>query len=135
MNATKIIMSKLSFNEARMISLLKSNMVETKENFRVQFTIYNARYLEKQKTPESWIISRTKMIRKERRPTVRDFRPIAITNISYKIFMSLIRERIEEHLRQNNRIKENEIGFTGGGRIEYNHMIMQYIIEKTIKGR
>merc|ERR1711874_269244 len=39
-------------------------------------------------TPESWNISRTKMIKKERQ-TVRDFRPIAITNI-YKIFMSYI---------------------------------------------
>ena len=84
-------------------------------------------------TPESWNISRTKMIRKERRPTVRDFRPIAITNISYKIFMSYIREKIEEHLRLNNLIKDNQIGFTGGGRIEYNHMILQYIVEKTKK--
>ena len=84
-------------------------------------------------TPESWNISRTKMIKKERRPTVRDFRPIAITNISYKIFMSFIREKIEEHLRLNNLIKENQIGFTGGGRIEYNHMILQYIVEKTKK--
>merc|ERR1711874_387796 len=74
-----------------------------------------------------------KMIRKEKRSTVRDFRPIAITNISYKIFMSLIRERTEEHLKLNNLIKENQIGFTGGGRIEYNHMILQYIVEKTKK--
>ena len=89
--------------------------------------------LKKGETPESWNISRTKMIRKERRPTVRDFRPIAITNISYKIFMSLIRERIEEHLRLNNLMKENQIGFTGGGRIEYNHMMLQYMVEKTKK--
>ena len=89
--------------------------------------------LKEGETPESWNISRTKMIRKERRPTVRDFRPIAITNISYKIFMSLIRERIEEHLKLNNLIKDNQIGFTGGGRIEYNHMILQYIVEKTKK--
>ena len=47
--------------------------------------------------------------------------------------MSLIRERIEEHLKQNNLIKENQIGFIGGGRIEYNHMILQYIVEKTKK--
>ena len=84
-------------------------------------------------TPESWNISRTKMIKKEKRPTVKDFRPIAITNISYKIFMSFIREKIEEHLRLNKLIKENQIGFTGGGRIEYNHMLLQYIVEKTKK--
>ena len=83
--------------------------------------------------PKNWNTSRTKMIKKERKPTVRHYRPIAITNVSYKIFMSFIREKIEEHIRNNNLIKENQIGFTGGGRIEYNHMILQYIVEKTKK--
>ena len=83
--------------------------------------------------PKNWNTSRTKMIKKERKPTVRDYRPIAITNVSYKIFMSFIREKIEEHIRNNNLIKENQVGFTGGGRIEYNHMILQYIVEKTKK--
>ena len=46
--------------------------------------------------------------------------------------MSFIREKIEEHLRNNNLIKENQVGFTGGGRIEYNHMMLQYIVEKTL---
>ena len=33
----KEYMSKLNFNEARMIFLLKSNMIETKANFKGQF--------------------------------------------------------------------------------------------------
>ena len=98
---------------------------------KVMLKCFN-KVLEGEETPESWNLSRTKMIKKERKPTVRDFRPIAITNISYKIFMSYIREKIEEHLRINNLIKENQIGFTGGGRIEYNHMMLQYIVEKTL---
>ena len=98
---------------------------------KVMLKCFN-KVLEGEETPESWNLSRTKMIKKERKPTVRDFRPIAITNISYKIFMSYIREKIEEHLRINNLTKENQIGFTGGGRIEYNHMMLQYIVEKTL---
>ncbi|CAL4247906.1 unnamed protein product, partial [Meganyctiphanes norvegica] len=35
--------------------------------------------------PENWTISRTKMIKKIKKPTTRDFRPIALTNVSYKI--------------------------------------------------
>ena len=46
--------------------------------------------------------------------------------------MFFIREKIEEHLRNNNLIKDNQVGFTGGGRIEYNHMMLQYIVEKTL---
>ena len=87
--------------------------------------------LEGEETSESWNLSRTKMIKKGKKTTVSDFRPIAITNISYKIFMSFIREKIQ-HLWNNNLIKENQVGFTGGGRIEYNHMMLQYIVEKTL---
>ena len=46
--------------------------------------------------------------------------------------MSFIREKIEEHLRHNNLIKENQVGFTGRGRIEYNHIMSQYIVGKTL---
>ena len=35
-----------------------------------------------EETPESWNLSRTKMIKKGKKTTVSDFRPIAITNIS-----------------------------------------------------
>merc|ERR1712236_89456 len=40
--------------------------------------------IEGEDTPKSWNVSRTKMIRKGRKPSVKNCRPIAITNISYK---------------------------------------------------
>ena len=46
--------------------------------------------------------------------------------------MSFIREKIEEHIRKNNLTKDNQVGFTGGGRIEYNHMMLQYIVDKSM---
>merc|ERR1712179_319988 len=132
----KVNLRKLKNNKAAGTDKLKAELFKELGKRgtcrEVMLKCFNS-VLEGGNTPESWNTSRTKMIKKERRPTVRDFRPIAITNISYKIFMSFIREKIEEHLRLNNLIKENQIGFTGGGRIEYNHMILQYIIEKTKK--
>ena len=132
----KVNLRKLKNNKAAGTDKLKAELFKELGKRgtcrEVMLKCFNS-VLEGGNTPESWNTSRTKMIKKERRPTVRDFRPIAITNISYKIFMSFIREKIEEHLRLNNLIKENQIGFTGGGRIEYNHMILQYIVEKTKK--
>ena len=85
--------------------------------------------------PERWCKSRTKMIGKENKPSVNDFRPIAVTNITYKIFMAIMRDRIERHLKLNNLIKDNQLGFTEGGRLEYNHIMMQYIVEQIYKGK
>ena len=58
-----------------------------------------------EEVPESWKESKTKLIAKKKKPTVKDFRPIALTNISYKLFMSLIKNQIEEHLTENNLVK------------------------------
>ena len=73
------------------------------------------------------------MIKKVRRPTVRDFRPIALTNVSYKIYMSFTRDEIEKRLVRNKLVRENQIGFTKGGRTEYNHFILQHIVEQVYK--
>ena len=69
--------------------------------------------IREEEAPKSWTVSRTKMIRKVRRPTVRDFRPIALTNVSYKIYMSFTRNEMETHLRRNNLVRENQIGCWG----------------------
>ena len=89
--------------------------------------------LKEEKAPPLWDKSTTKMIKKVRRPTVRDFRPIALTNVSYKIYMSFIRDEIEKHLVRNKLVRENQIGFTKGGRTEYNHFILQHTVEQVYK--
>ena len=47
------------------------------------------------------------MIPKKSKPQPKDLRPIAITNISYKLYMSNIGEEIEEHIEKNNLTKGN----------------------------
>ena len=38
---------------------------------------------------------------------------------------------MEEHLRDNGMIKDNQTGFTKGGRLEYNLFVLQYLVERT----
>ena len=96
-----------------------------KENFN--------KVIDMKEIPNSWKKTKTRMIPKKNKPQAKDLRPIAITNISYKLYMKQIGEEIEEHLEKNKIIKGNQIGFTDGGRTEYNHFVLQYIVEKAIK--
>lgn len=73
------------------------------------------------------------MIPKKSKPEAKDLRPIALTNYSYKIFMAILKDKIENHLRSNREIKENQAGFTAGARIEDNLFIMQYCVEESYK--
>ena len=83
-----------------------------------------------EEVPRRWKISRTKMIKKTRRPTVKDYRPIALLDVGYKLYMRFIKNKIEEHLRKNHLGRENQIGCTKGGRLEYAHFILQHLIEE-----
>ena len=83
--------------------------------------------------PDSWKESSTVLIPKKQKPKVNEYRPIALTNIGYKLMMSVLRENIEEHLKKNNLIQENQAGFTTGGRVENNVLIMRYCVEKSFE--
>ena len=50
--------------------------------------------------PKGWKISRTVMIPETMKPEPKDHRPIALTNVGYKIFMSLMKDKVVEHIRQ-----------------------------------
>lgn len=77
--------------------------------------VYDRQFYSKQ-IPESWKESKTKLIAKKKKPTVKDFRPIALANISYKLFMSIVKNQIEDHLERNNLTKDNQTGFYKRGK-------------------
>ena len=89
--------------------------------------------LENNTKPESWKTSKTKMIPKTRKPTAKDLRPIALTNISYKLFMSILKTKIEQHLEEKDEMLELQAGFTSGRRIEDNLFILRYCVENSFR--
>ena len=46
---------------------------------------------EETEVPTSWMTSITKLIPKSNKPTAKDLRPIALTNIFYKMMMAIVR--------------------------------------------
>ena len=81
--------------------------------------------------PPSWKTSITKAIPKVKKPTAQEIRPIALTDTSYKLLMSILSEKIEKHLMANNQMNECQAGFTRGRRIEDNIFILEYLVEQT----
>ena len=88
----------------------------------------------KEKINEDWLVSKTTMIPKTKRPKILEHRPIAVTVNSSKIICSIMREKIEEHLKEKKVIYENQYGFTKGGRPEYCFFILDYIANRTYTG-
>ena len=83
--------------------------------------------------PPSWKVSKTKMVPKKAKPTAKDLRPIALTDVSYKIYMAVIKEKIEAHLNENNEMLETQAGFTKGGRVEDNLFLLSYCVDETYR--
>lgn len=57
--------------------------------------------LDNGKPVKNWNVSNTCMIPKVNKPSVRELRPIALLNVEYKIFMSVMKEKLVEHARAN----------------------------------
>ena len=60
-------------------------------------------------------------------------RPIALTDISYKLFMTILGKKIDRHFLENNEKMETQAGFTPGSMIEANLFTLQYCIEGCFK--
>ena len=83
--------------------------------------------------PNSWKSSITKLIPKNKKPTVKDYRPIALTDCSYKICMGIMKTKIEQHLKNNNLDNNNQFGFTAQRRTTDSTYILNCIIENEYK--
>ena len=84
---------------------------------------------------DAWEKSDTKMIPKTKKPTAAQFRPIALTDVSYKLYMTIQGKKIDKHILDNNMQMETQAGFTKGSQIEDNLFILQYCIEQNFRRR
>ena len=71
------------------------------------------------------------MIPKKNRQTETKLRPIAMTDVSYKILMSLIGREIEKHIAEYKIGKFEQVGFTKGENILDNLFILRECVEET----
>ena len=78
---------------------------------------------------KKWKTSRTIMVPTTKNPEPKDHRPIALTNVGYKSFMSLVKDKIGDHIKQVEEETKFQSGFTGGRKLEANLFILQYCIE------
>ena len=83
--------------------------------------------------PKTWRESKTILIPKKVNPTVKDLRPIALTNTTYKIFMNILKDEIYEHMRINKLIKDTQTGSARGRRVQDNVKILDYCVESTYR--
>jgi len=99
------------------------------------------KYLEEQfniiikdgKTPASWRQSKVFLIQKGREnlTSLQNFRPIAISSISYKLFGGLIRNKLFEFCMKNKLLREEQAGFFPNRRGEENLLLMKLEVEKS----
>ena len=76
--------------------------------------------------PSNWSLSNTKLIPKNKNPKAKEFRPIALTDITYKILMGILKDKIEYHINVNNFTNELQCGATKGRRPTENLFILRY---------
>ena len=82
--------------------------------------------------PETWKYSRMTLLPKKKRRGLKpkEFRPITVTNISYKIFTDIINRKISKFLKKNKIMEEEQAGFTTGRRMEEHLVALQLEIGK-----
>ena len=69
------------------------------------------------------------MIPKVKKPMASQLRPIALMDVSYKLYMKI--QGADQHIKYNNEQIDTQAGFTTGCQIEDNLFILQYCIEET----
>ena len=81
--------------------------------------------------PVEWKMSKTVLIPKKKKPMIKDLRPIALTDTSYKVYMSLCKEKLIDHLSTNYQFSTYQNGFTRGRRLEDNLFILSFCINES----
>ena len=63
---------------------------------------------------------------------MKDLRPIALTNATYKLFMGILKTKIEHHIRYIKEESEVQAGFTKHRRISDNLLVLGLLCKRII---
>ena len=72
---------------------------------------------------------------KKSRPTVKDLRPIALTDTTYKLLMGIVRNKIQNHLKENDNLMEEQAAYTENRRTSDNLFILHYCVQKSYENK
>ena len=132
------ILRKMKNGRAGGVDGLKPEMykvLEGSELFVRAMVMGLQRVIQTGEMPDSWKRSRTVLIPKKVRPTVEQLRPIAMTDISYKVLMGVLRDKIEEQIEGNGMRRDEQVGFTPGGMIADNLFMLQECVHEVFRRR
>ena len=73
------------------------------------------------------------MIAKAKKQTAAQFRPITLTDVYYKLYMTIQGKKIDKNILDNNMQMETQAFFTKGCQIKDNLNILQYCIEQNFR--
>ena len=134
----KKVLEKLKTGKSAGLDGLRAELYKELINDRRAIKKLTASYkkvLEEKQELTEWKKSKTIMMPKKNRPTEKELRPIAmtVTDVSYKMLMSLIRREREKHVAENKIEKFKQAGFTKGGNILDNLFILRECVEETYR--
>ena len=132
----KKVLEKLKTGKSAGLDGLRAELNKELINDRRAIEKLTASYkkvLEEKQEPTEWKKSKTIMIPKKNRPTETELRPIAMTDVSYKILMSLIGREIKKHVAENKIEEFEKAGFTKSGNILDNLFILRECVEENRK--
>lgn len=75
------------------------------------------------------------MIPKKRKPTVAELRPIALSNVSYKMIMKVIKEKLESHLEESGMRRGEQADFTKGLELLDNLIVLKECVWQVFRRR
>ena len=129
------IISKLKMRKATGNDELKAeqykDLMKNKDGVRV-ITECLRKVLKEENEPNCWKTSRTALVPKKRCPEASELRPIAMTDISYKIMMSILAKKLENHLTDNNMRYFEQTGFTKGAGTLDNLKVLRECVEQSL---
>jgi len=109
-------------------------LINSEKSIEAMLEVYNG-CLNYNAAGAGWKDSITKMIPKNRKPAAREHRPIALTNVGYKIFMGMIGDLMQKQEMCDKRVESLQSGFMEGRRLEENLFILSYCVEESYRSK